>query len=76
MSGTDVIKTFNEFKDKVIVAPIEERTHYLGKKAGRIGEATLKYTVGAYKAMKIILTHIMRITEEEFEQMLTDYEKE
>ena len=30
----------------------------------------------AYKAMKIIFTHIMRITEEEFEQMLTDYEKE
>jgi len=26
--------------------------------------------------MKIIFTHIMRITEEEFEQMLTDYEKE
>ena len=38
-SGTDVINTFNEFKDKVIVAPIEVRTYYLGKKAGRIGEA-------------------------------------
>ena len=41
-SGTDVIKTFNEFKDKVIVAPIEERTYYFGKKAGRIGEAVSK----------------------------------
>ena len=41
-SGTDVIKTFNEFKDKVIVAPIEERTYYFGKKAGRIGEAVCK----------------------------------
>ncbi|CAG8503698.1 1544_t:CDS:2 [Paraglomus brasilianum] len=75
-AGLDVIKTFNEFKDEVIVAPMEERTYCLGKKAGRIGEATLKYTVEAYKAMKIIFTHIMRITEEEFEQMLTDYEKE
>ncbi|CAG8503751.1 1547_t:CDS:2 [Paraglomus brasilianum] len=75
-SCAGVIDTFNEFKDKVIVAPIEERTYYFGKKAGRIGEATLKCLVEAYKAMKIIFTHIMRITEEEFEQMLTDYEKE
>ncbi|CAG8463472.1 8740_t:CDS:2 [Paraglomus occultum] len=75
-SGTDVIKTFNEFKDKVIVAPIEVRTYYLGKKAGRIGDALLKSVLGGYRAMKIIFIHIMRITEEEFEQMLIDFEKE
>ncbi|CAG8576045.1 7843_t:CDS:2 [Paraglomus occultum] len=75
-SGTDVIETFNEFKDKVIVAPIELRTLYYGKKAGRVGEALLKIILGAYRAMKIIFIHIMRITEEEFEQMLIDFEKE
>ncbi|CAG8656281.1 5909_t:CDS:2, partial [Paraglomus occultum] len=75
-SGTDVIETFNEFKDKVIVAPIELRTYYYGKKAGKIGEALLKSIIGAYRAMKIIFIHIMRITEEEFEQLLIDYEKE
>ncbi|CAG8576029.1 7842_t:CDS:2 [Paraglomus occultum] len=35
-SGTDVIKTFTEFKNKVTIAPIEVRTYHLGKKAGRI----------------------------------------
>ncbi|CAG8515416.1 10063_t:CDS:2 [Paraglomus occultum] len=75
-SGTGVIKTFNGFKDKVIVAPIEVRTYHLGKKAGRIGEATLKCMVDAYRAMKIIFAHIMRVTEEEFEEILIDFEKE
>ena len=32
--------------------------------------------VDAYRAMKIIFAHIMRITEEEFEQNLIDFEKE
>ncbi|CAG8472896.1 11377_t:CDS:2 [Paraglomus occultum] len=75
-SGQDVIKVFNEFDDKVIVAPIEERTYHLGKKAGEIGKATLKCIADAYRTMKIIFTHIMEITEEEFEQLLIDFEKE
>ncbi|CAG8560021.1 7140_t:CDS:2, partial [Paraglomus occultum] len=75
-SGTDVIETFNEFKDKVIVAPIEERTYCYGKKAGRIGEALLKSILEAYRAIKISFIHIMRITEEEFEQTLIGFEKE
>jgi len=39
MSGPDVTKAFNEFKNEVIVAPMEEKIYYFGKKAGRIGEA-------------------------------------
>ena len=30
----------------------------------------------AYRAMKVIFIHLMNITEEEFEQMLIDFEKE
>ncbi|CAG8503771.1 1548_t:CDS:2 [Paraglomus brasilianum] len=75
-SGPDVIKAFNEFENEVIVAPMEERPYYFGKKAGRIGEATLKCILEAYKGIKIILTHIMGITEKECEQMLIDFEKE
>ncbi|CAG8533404.1 9376_t:CDS:2 [Paraglomus brasilianum] len=75
-SRAGVIDTFNEFKDEVIVSPIEEKTYYFGKKAGRIGEMTLKSIMEAYTAMKISFTHIMGITEKEFEQMLIDFEKE
>ena len=44
-SRAGVIDTFNEFKDEVIVSPIEERTYYFGKKAGRIGEMVSKQSV-------------------------------
>ena len=36
----------------------------------------MKSILEAYRAMKIIFIHVMRITEEEFEQMLIDFEEE
>ncbi|CAG8677222.1 7652_t:CDS:2, partial [Paraglomus brasilianum] len=75
-SSADMVKTFSELKDAVVVEKFEHKIRPYGRWAGKLGEVALKNYIELLEPMGVFYCPLFKITEAEYKQMIVDYAEE